>query len=349
MITTSWHRSCTRSSWWLENSTVAPCAARPDSSSAMALHGDRIQAGERLVEHQQVRLVHQGGDQLDPLLVAVRQRVQAVRRPLGQAEALQPGTHAAVHVLRPAPAELAEVDQLVPHPHPRIQAPLLRHVPEPGPVRGADRRAVPPDRSLVQLDQPEHRAHGRRLPAPFGPRKPVSRPGRAENVHRSRAVTGPNRFVTASKSSMCLASASESGPPGQRPVGANDPSGRDQSAGPGRVGARAHPVRASRVTKEQPRPAGASASSSRPPGSPPRSSSGTSCSLAGVEWPAQPWLLGTPARRRMGYCVRSSCSPLVCPDRSAITLFRPLPLGSGNRCACTATRIPAGIGRRAQS
>jgi hypothetical protein len=36
MITTSWHRSWTRSSWWLENSTVAPRAARPDSSPAMA-------------------------------------------------------------------------------------------------------------------------------------------------------------------------------------------------------------------------------------------------------------------------------------------------------------------------
>jgi hypothetical protein len=210
------------------------------------LHGDRVQARERLVQHQQVRLVHQGGDQLDPLLVAVRQRVQAVCGPIGQAETLQPGPHAAVHILGLAPAQLAEVDQLVPDPHPRIQAPLLRHVPEPGPVRGADRRTVPPDRSLVQLDEPEHRAHGRRLAGPVRPRKPVSRPGRAENEHRSRANTGPNRFVTPSKSSMCLASASDSGPRGQRPVEANDPSGWDQSAGLGRVGARAHPVRASR-------------------------------------------------------------------------------------------------------
>ena len=59
------------------------------------LHGNRIQAGKRLVQHQQVRFVHQRGDQLNPLLVTVRQGVQAVRRPFGQAETLQPGVHAA--------------------------------------------------------------------------------------------------------------------------------------------------------------------------------------------------------------------------------------------------------------
>jgi hypothetical protein len=65
------------------------------------------------------------------------------------------------------------------------------------------------------------------LPAPFGPRKPVSRPGRAENVHRSRAITGPNRFVTPSKPSIPI-TLTENHPPGQRPIEANDPPGRDQ-------------------------------------------------------------------------------------------------------------------------
>ena len=40
------------------------------------------------------------------------------------------------------------------------------------------------------------------FPAPLGPRKPVSRPGRAANVHPSRAVTAPNRFAAPSKSSI---------------------------------------------------------------------------------------------------------------------------------------------------
>ena len=36
----------------------------------------RVQAGERLVEHEQLRVVHQRGGQLHPLLVAVRQRLE---------------------------------------------------------------------------------------------------------------------------------------------------------------------------------------------------------------------------------------------------------------------------------
>jgi hypothetical protein len=61
------------------------------------------------------RFVYERGDELNPLLVAVRQRVQAIRRPFGQAQALKPGIQTAGHVFRPAPAHLAEIHQLVPH------------------------------------------------------------------------------------------------------------------------------------------------------------------------------------------------------------------------------------------
>ena len=90
MMTTSSQRSSTRSSWWLENSTVAPVAASSASSSAMAAIAMRVEPGERLVEHEQVRLVDQCRDQLDALLVAVGQRVHAIARPVGQAEPLEP-------------------------------------------------------------------------------------------------------------------------------------------------------------------------------------------------------------------------------------------------------------------
>jgi hypothetical protein len=40
------------------------------------------------------------------------------------------------------------------------------------------------------------------VPLPFGPRKPVSRPGRAPTVHASRAATGPKRLQAASNSSV---------------------------------------------------------------------------------------------------------------------------------------------------
>ena len=53
-------------------------------------HGDRVETGERLVEHEQVGLVDQGGDQLDALLVAVRQGVDAVPGPVGEVETIEP-------------------------------------------------------------------------------------------------------------------------------------------------------------------------------------------------------------------------------------------------------------------
>ena len=60
-------------------------------------------AGKRLIEHQQAG----AADQLNPLIVTMRQRVQASSRPAGQAQALQPGVHAAGHVLRAAPNDSA--------------------------------------------------------------------------------------------------------------------------------------------------------------------------------------------------------------------------------------------------
>ena len=40
------------------------------------------------------------------------------------------------------------------------------------------------------------------LPAPFGPRKPVTWPGRTVKLRLSTAVTEPNRLVTRSSSIM---------------------------------------------------------------------------------------------------------------------------------------------------
>ena len=39
------------------------------------------------------------------------------------------------------------------------------------------------------------------FPAPLGPRKPVSRPGRTVNVQPSKAASDPNRLITWSNSS----------------------------------------------------------------------------------------------------------------------------------------------------
>ena len=87
MIETASQSRSTSSSWWLEKSTAAPAWRAPASTAARASTADRIEAGERLVQDQHVRLVHQRGGQLDALLVAQRQRLDAVVTPLGDARA----------------------------------------------------------------------------------------------------------------------------------------------------------------------------------------------------------------------------------------------------------------------
>ena len=57
------HSSCTRSSWWLDNSTVRPCRTRSvrvcDRSD-----GDRVQPRKRFIQDDDLRIVDQRGRQL---------------------------------------------------------------------------------------------------------------------------------------------------------------------------------------------------------------------------------------------------------------------------------------------
>ena len=89
MITRSSQRRSTTASWWLENSTGTPAAARSRSTAEHDVDGDRVQPGERLVEDQQVRVVHQRGRDLHALLVAERERLQLVVGPVGQLQLVE--------------------------------------------------------------------------------------------------------------------------------------------------------------------------------------------------------------------------------------------------------------------
>ena len=149
---------------------------------------DRIEAGERLVEHEQLRLVDERGDQLDALLVAVRQRVEAVARAIGEAEPLEPGVDAAVDV-RARRVRRAGRGTRVGRapacgdtgPAPRAcSRTVLRSA---APIGAPCQRTAPASSST----SPNTARIAVVFPAPFGPRKPVSRPGRAANVHPSSA------------------------------------------------------------------------------------------------------------------------------------------------------------------
>ena len=90
MIATSSHSPSTRSSWWLENSTVAPASRDLRELGRQHVDRDRIEPGERLVEHDDLGFVEERPGQLHPLLVAERQLLDLGRRPVGQAQPLEP-------------------------------------------------------------------------------------------------------------------------------------------------------------------------------------------------------------------------------------------------------------------
>ena len=75
-----------RAGGW-RSSTHAPGAGLLDQHLADGVDAGRVEPGQRLVEDEQLGLVDQRGRQLDPLLVAVRERLDLVVGPVGHARA----------------------------------------------------------------------------------------------------------------------------------------------------------------------------------------------------------------------------------------------------------------------
>ena len=128
MMTTSSHRSSTRSSWWLENSTVAPAGGELGEQlghAPMAI-GSRPENGSSSTSRS--GSLTRAAISWTRCWLPCDERVEAVAGPVGEAEPLEPGVDAAADVVARPPAELAEVHELVAHPHAGVQAPLLRHV-----------------------------------------------------------------------------------------------------------------------------------------------------------------------------------------------------------------------------
>ena len=123
----------------------------------------RIDAGGRLVEEQQLRLVEQTRGEREPLLPAARQRTGELSRARGEAEPLEPFADPRLAVAhRVDPGDELEVlgDREV-----LVQAELLRHVPD-APLDlgrgGADVEAERRAGALVGCQQPaQHPDRGR--------------------------------------------------------------------------------------------------------------------------------------------------------------------------------------------
>ena len=76
--------------------------------AAEHVDADRIEPRERLVEHEQLRPVHERDAELDPLLVAERERLDAVARAVGEPEPLEPVSAAAAASARGRPCREAK-------------------------------------------------------------------------------------------------------------------------------------------------------------------------------------------------------------------------------------------------
>ena len=127
---------------------------------------DGVEAGEGLVEDQELRVVDQRRGELHALLVAVGEVLQLGLGAIREPEPLQPGTAAGACVAPAEPVVLAEVRELLCHSHPGIQAALLGHVAEAQARLRIDGGAVPAHVAAIRGGQAEHAAHRGRLAGP---------------------------------------------------------------------------------------------------------------------------------------------------------------------------------------
>ena len=160
MITRSSHRRSTTSSWCEEKRTAQPRAARALQHAGDDVDREGVEAGERLVEDQHLRVVHERRGDLRALLVAERQRLDVVVQALAEPELLEQ-RGGARRGIRPLEAVQArEVDDVLDHLHRRVQPALLGHVAEAAAVGRGQRRAAEQHLAVVLAEHAEHDAHG---------------------------------------------------------------------------------------------------------------------------------------------------------------------------------------------
>jgi hypothetical protein len=126
-------------------------------------YGHRVQAAERLVEHDDRGVVHQGRGQLEALLHAAGEPVGAVSPPVVQAQLLEQPAGSPRRVPTGQPVQPPEVDDLVTGRHPGVEPTFLRHVPPATAGLLADGTAVVAHLAAVGVEHPEHDAQQRRL------------------------------------------------------------------------------------------------------------------------------------------------------------------------------------------
>ena len=125
---------------------------------------DWVQAGKRLVEDEQLRLMQQGGGKLYALLISVGEFLDLRARTIVEAEPLKPPGRCCARRTVVQPVQSAEVCELLAYRHSRVEPTLLRHVSEPKPLGQPDRLPVPENLAGVGPNESEDGTHRSRLP-----------------------------------------------------------------------------------------------------------------------------------------------------------------------------------------
>ena len=153
--------------------------------------GERVEPGERLVEHEQVGVVDEGQGQLDPLLVAGGQVLDVGVAPVGEVDPLQPAVGGPLGLVPVQPGQPGVVDDVLADPHLRVHPPLGRHVADVAAHGVVDGRAVPGDRAAVEADEAEDGSHRRGLPRAVRPEEAEQLPPADGELTPSSARTEP--------------------------------------------------------------------------------------------------------------------------------------------------------------
>ena len=133
---------------------------------------DRVQAGERLVHEQDVRVLEDRGDELDLLLVALREGLGPTVCVVADAEASEPLERVAAGPPARHAVERGEEDELIEDEHPRVEPSFLGHVAPGLPRPIAGRASGPGDGPGVRLQEAEDDAHRGRLAGAVGAEEP---------------------------------------------------------------------------------------------------------------------------------------------------------------------------------
>ena len=149
---------------WVENRIAPPRAPGTRRTARQHLGlGDGIEAGERFVQNQHARAVHQGAEDLDALSVALGEGLEPRPLPPTKPDALQQRVggvqgRAAIHALEPA----VEGDRLA-RTFAREQAALLGQETDLAARPGVGRPPEQADHASVRAQKSQHTAQGRAL------------------------------------------------------------------------------------------------------------------------------------------------------------------------------------------